>query len=107
MVFDGYDSGPSTKDHEHDHRTKTTPSDIQVNETLPVYCNQLAFLSNGNNKSQFITLLHRFLLLAGHTVYQAVSDADTDIIRAALDNLSSGKITTVVADDTDILVLLV
>ena len=46
-------------------------------------------------------------MLAGHTVYQAVGDADTDIIRAALDSLSSGKITTVVADDTDILVLLV
>ena len=34
VVFDGYDSGPSTKDHEHDRRTKTTAPDIQGNETV-------------------------------------------------------------------------
>ena len=106
-MFDGYGNGPSTKDHEHERRAKVTAPDIQVSESLPIYNNQSTFLSNSNNKKQFIDLLHKYLVDAGHTVIQAVSDADTDIVKAALYHLNLGLVTTVVADDTDVLVLLV
>ena len=45
-------------------------------------------------------------LYPGHAVIQSVSYADTLIVSAAIDLASDGKHTTVIADDTDILVLL-
>ena len=81
--------------------------DIQVRESLPIYSNQAMFLSNSNNKKQFIDLLRKYFVEDGLTVHQAVSDADTDIVKAALHYLNLGLITTVVPDDTDVLVLMV
>ena len=42
----------------------------------------------------------------GHAVIQSESDADTQIVSAAIALASDGKHTAVIADDTDILVLL-
>ena len=58
------------------------------------------------NKVQFINLLSHYLRLDGHAVIQSESDADTQIVSAAIALASDGKHTTVNADDTDILVLL-
>jgi len=107
VVFDGYNSGPTTKDHEHFRRSVMSAPNIQVTELHQVHLNQTAFLSNGNNKSQFIKLLSKHPTDDGHIVTQATGDADTDIAKAAIDIAASGKAVTVVADDTDVLVLLV
>jgi hypothetical protein len=82
-------------------------ADIEVTEIKPVHSSQQAFLANGNNKSQFIALLSKHLVDDGHTVRQAVGDADTDIVQAALEVAALKQVVTVVADDTDVLVLLV
>ena len=42
----------------------------------------------------------------GHAVIQSENDADTQIVSAVIALASGGKHTTVIADDTDILVLL-
>ncbi len=68
--------------------------------------NQQLFLANEKNKVQFINLLSHYLWLDGHAVIQSESDADTQIVSAAVALASDGKHTTVIADDTDILVLL-
>ncbi len=68
--------------------------------------NQQLFLANEKNKVQFINLLSHYLRLDGHAVIQNKGDADSQIVSAAIALASDGKHTAVIADDTDILVLL-
>jgi hypothetical protein len=107
VIFDGYANGPSTKDHEHQRRSMKSVANVKLDASMSIHTNQQAFLANPVNKSQFITLLSHCLEAVGHRVWQAANDADTDIVRAALEMASSRRLTAVVADDTDILVLLV
>ena len=72
---------------------------------MTAYPKQHEFLANDRNKSQFIDLLKQRLSRDGHNVKQSEYDADTLIVKSALDLAHSGYVTTVVADDTDILVL--
>ena len=67
---------------------------------------QQIFMSNENNKSQFILLLSKYLRLDGYVVHTADGDADTMIVTCALQYASQGSDVNVVADDTDVLVLL-
>ena len=55
---------------------------------------------------QFIKLLEQALSKEGHTIQYSTGDADTLIVSTALKLAGSGKKTTVVADDADILVIL-
>ena len=59
---------------------------------------QHEFLANDRNKSQFIDLLKQRLSRDGHNVKQSEYDADTLIVKSALDLAHSGYVTTVVAD---------
>src|SRR6218665_316434 len=106
-VFDGYLSGPSTKDHEHQRRSTKMAAMVSINNDAIVHDNQQAFLANSYNKSCFIEFLMKEFKNSGFCVMQAPSDADTLIVRVALDIATSGQYVTVVADDTDVLVLLV
>ena len=55
IVFDGYNNGPSTKDHEHLRQTsKTSAPNITVEENKMVSHNQEVFLCNEHNKDQLI-----------------------------------------------------
>lgn len=108
VVFDGYGNGPSTKDHEHLRRSgKASAPNITVDETIVASYGQESFLSSGHNKDQLIKLLMQHLSGAGHTVIQSTDDADCDIVKAALTRATENQQVIVVADDTDILVLLV
>ena len=68
--------------------------------------NQQLFIANEKNKVQFINLLSHYLRLDGHAGIQSESDADTQIVSAAIALASDGKHTTMIADDIDSLVLL-
>jgi hypothetical protein len=108
VVFDGYGNS-STKDHEHERHLVTTAktcTDVVVAENVLVRCKQNEFLANGLNKMNFITLLSKHLTAEGIAVRQAKDDADTEIVKAALELASQQQVTAVVADDTDVLVLL-
>jgi 5'-3' exonuclease len=107
VVFDGYCTGPTTKDHEHDRRSLKAAPDIVFDESMPVYSNQSAFLANECNKKIFVTFLIHHLQAAGCIVYQAKNDADTLIVNTALQIAKQNQPVTVVANDTDVLVLLV
>lgn len=106
IVFDGYETGPSIKDHEHSRRAAKSSPDIVFDCNIPAYKNQGAFLSNSRNKAQFVAFLITSLQIKGYTVYQAKDDADTLIVEKALEFAHTNDV-TVVANDTDILVLLV
>ena len=106
IVFDGYDQGPSIKDHEHLRRVQKKCADIQLAESMKASVDQQTFLSNMKNKSQFITLLSHYLKADGQIVNNSTGDADTMIVASALQFAVQGNTTTVVADDTDVLVLL-
>lgn len=79
---------------------------IQLAESMKASVDQQTFLSNMKNKSQFITLLSHYLKADGQIVNNSTGDADTMIVASALQFAAQGNTTTVVADDTDVLVLL-
>ena len=107
IVFDGYVYGPSTKDHEHQRRIRKTCADIHLNDSMIAHNNQQVFLSNNKNKNQFVQLLSHYLRQDSQIVYNSTGDADIMIVKCALDFAAQGNEVTVVADDTDILVLLI
>jgi len=73
---------------------------------MTAYRDQNAFLANERNKSAFISILVTRLRAAGHTVHQATDDADTLVVKEALKLATAKKVVSVIANDTDILVLL-
>lgn len=106
VVFDGYTK--SIKDHEHQRREALakTSADIKVNSSNKVYSNQEAFLTNKHNKEQFIHQLSNHLRDEGHEVINCIEDADTSIVSTALVIAKSNPV-TVIADDADIIFMLV
>ena len=107
VVFDGYDDPTSTKSSEHKRRKLTNGSsqDIIINIENEVPCSKERFLSNSNNKKQLISLLSAAFQRDGQQVYECKGDADTKIVSTALKVSKTSK-TTVVADDTDVAVML-
>ena len=95
-----------SRDHEHLRRVKKVCADIQLCESMEAYRNQEVFLTNEKNKHQFIVLISQYLRDDGQAVHQSPGDADTMIVKCALQYEIEGSEVNVVADDTDVLVLL-
>ena len=109
VVFDGYRNGPSTKDHEHVRRTmKSTMSvDMSVNLHNSIGdVTQKSFLSNTNNKDNFIGLLAHALSCNGHNVVRCERNADTSVVSNVLDFACSGMDVSLIAADADLLMML-
>ena len=104
VVFDGY--GSSTKDHDHLRRTKNACCDIQIRLDLKIIIAREKFLDNKNNKAQLVLLLAETFSRNGISVQQCSDDADTSIVRAALDEARESPV-EVRAEDTDVLVMLI
>ena len=85
VVFYGYSSGLSIKDHEHERMKGKSATDIKLCETMTAHSKQHKFLANDRNKTQFIDLLKQHLSRDGHNVKQSENDADTLIVKSALD----------------------
>ena len=109
IIFDGYDKIGVTKDHEHQRRmmAKKACADIKVSLANPVSSNQADFLSNNFNKSQFVKLLSEFLAVEGNIVTNCEEDADAIIAKKALELSKEYSQVNVIADDTDVFVMLV
>jgi hypothetical protein len=110
VVFDGYDCGPTIKDHEHLRRcgkvSRMAP-DVKLTLTGDVAFDQEVFLANAKNKHEFIGYLCEFLQASDIKVIRSTGDADTDITATALEIAQSGTTVVVYADDTDVLTLLI
>ena len=106
IVFDGYQDGPSTKDHEHGQRAmkskKSPDASVHLEDSIGDISQQ-AFLANSNNKKCFIELLVRALCSNGHDVLQCRGDADTSLVSTVLDFVYAGENVCLIATDTNLL----
>jgi len=107
IVFDSYSDAPSTKGVEQNRRAmKLQSTEILFTDDMPITIYQERFLTNGKNKARFIQGLTGHLELAGIQVKHAVADADTLIVRTAIE-LSTNNTVSVVGTDVDLLILLI
>ncbi|KAK6176032.1 hypothetical protein SNE40_014396 [Patella caerulea] len=105
MVFDGY-GGPSTKDTTHQRRKTTSVTNtVNITDTTKFVGKKEDFLSNENNKKSLIDMIIVRLRQSNCHVVQAKGDADFDIVKAAV-TMSTTKSTTLIGEDTDLLILL-
>jgi len=65
------------------------------------------FLANEHNKAAFVSLLVSCLEAAGHTIHTASDDDDALVVTQALNLAKDKKVVSVIANDKDILVMLV
>lgn len=107
IVFDGYQISNTKADERLRRGMKNYCVDIMFSDAMPVTVSQEKFLANGNNKSRFIAALTSILQNSGYAVRQAVADADTLIVRTAVELSRTQPNVSVVGDDTDLLVLLI
>ena len=109
VVFDGYQDGPSIKDHEHFRRLMkaTVSPNVSVHmENSVGSTSQKAFLGNISNKQCLIDLLAVALESNGHSVVKCNNDADTAIVSTVLDYACENKDVCLVGADTDLLIML-
>ena len=104
IVFDGYKS--SIKDHEQQRRGETF-ANIVFKPRNEVNYKQSEFLSNNNNKTALIKALALKLRAIGHVVVECEGDANRTIAKKGIEVARERKSANVVADDTDILFMLV
>ena len=109
VIFDTYDVA-TTKDPEQKRRRLQQAScpDVVVTNRTPVPSNKTAFLSNKTNKQNLIKLLSVHLEEAGISVEHAGDEGDADvvIVKKALEISENQQPVHVIADDADILILL-
>lgn len=105
VVFDGYLDTPSIKDNTHDRRQQKHHPKVSV--TLETIFNgkKDEFLSNGHNKQRLINLISEKLKEHGCKVINTDGDADYHIVKAAI-AASETQTTTLIGEDTDLLILL-
>ena len=96
----------TTKDETHQRRAGSEIGvDIDFTPDMLLRMKKKAFLANPRNKQKFIDLLSSLLKDNGIDVKQSPGDADYDIFMSACRAALETDV-VVVADDTDILVLL-
>ena len=109
IVFDGYRSGPSTKDNAHLRRSKgKTGKRVKIGPSKVMNGKKddiLIFLLHKENKHEFIEMLASSFNEKDIECIQAEADADVLISKTAIRHARS-KSTTVIAEDTDVLFLL-
>ena len=106
VVLDGYKSEPDTKDVAHLRRTKgKVGTHVKLSTDTPLHMKKEVFLNNQENKQAFIYMLCVCLTSDGINVLHAQGDADTMIVDTAI-NLARQNPTTVIGEDTDLLVFL-
>ena len=108
IVFDGYKS--STKDEERQRRSMQGSIEVVFQLHNEVQCKQLEFLANSNKKKcdsfRVWRLCSKNMAIKRQFVIELAQDADLTTVENALKIANDGSHATVVADDTDILVML-
>ncbi len=108
VVLDGYRNGPSRKDTTQNQRAGMhVGATVQVSGSMVFDGRNEDFLSNKENEQWFITLLSDHLTFHGCHTEHARTDADLLIVQTAIAAANrTTKSTVLLADDTDILILL-
>lgn len=105
IVFDGYEEGPSIKDNTHLRRGHGIQPVVNFITDTQFSGKKENFLSRDSNKQSLIRLVSAELRNRGCTVVNAPGDADVEIVKAAV-STSLLHTTTLVGEDTDLLILL-
>ena len=105
VVFDGYLGRPSVKDSTHRRRQQKHHPKVSFTSATEFSGKKEEFLSEGCNKQGLIHMISDGLREKGCTVINAEGDADRDIVKAAIAS-SEHQITTLIGEDTDLLILL-
>ena len=106
IVFDGYSQESTTKTVTHQKRARGHDSvRVKIAPDLPMKMDKKSFLSNKSNKQDFINMLSDEMRKRDIATIHAEDDADLLIVQTAV-NMAMYKTTFVIAEDTDILVLL-
>ena len=90
VIFDGINK--STKDHEHHRRCKHLSGNITINNELPHIIPRTKFLDNAHNKNQLIAAVVDRMKEKGINAYQCRDDADTDVVKAVLEDACNGSV---------------
>ncbi len=104
-MFDGYDEGPSIKDNTHDRQGRNVHPIVSFTAETELSGKKEDFLSRDKNKANTIALISTALIKRGCHVIQSLGDADVDIARAAVERAHHCS-TTLVGEDTDLMILL-
>lgn len=107
VVFDGYHSGPSTKDETHRRRIGSSiGTKVVFSENTVFKSKKEDFLKNVENKQNFINLLSQKMNETGSCqAINAHDDADVLIVKTAIAS-AADNFTILIGEDTDLLVLL-
>lgn len=104
VVFDGYQDTPSTKDSTHQRRQQRNHLLVSVTPGTVFNGKKEDFLSKGSNKQALIDIISTRLREKGCSVVNCSGDADTEIVSVAITASEYGS-TTLISEDTDLLVL--
>ena len=104
VVFDGY-LNSNTKDLTHEKRYPIKSLRIKIDDDMKSDCRKELFLSNPENKQDFINILGQKLRSFGYTVIHHENDADVLIAEKVVE-LAKDQNIRVVCDDTDVFMLL-
>jgi hypothetical protein len=106
VVFDGYSAEPSTKDLTHIRRSKgLVAPKVVFTKDMPFKTKKDIFLTNTENKQQFINMLSSELVECGLETRHATDDADVLIVNTAVEYSTANEV-VLIGEDTDLLVLL-
>ncbi len=105
VVFDGYEEGPSIKDNTHQRRGHNSHPIVHFIADTEFSGKKDEFMSRDANKQRLIQMITAELRRSGCDVINAPGDADVDIVKAAVE-ASLVHPTTLIGEDTDLLVLL-
>lgn len=106
VVFDGY-SVMSTKGSEQDRRKqKKGCIDYEFTPSMVPQISQDTFLTSSKNKTQLIALLCEHFDRHDISWTRCESDADTEIVRTAIQKSSQSDKVIIICEDTDVLVIL-
>jgi hypothetical protein len=105
VVFDGYGEGPSIKDNTHHRRGNYMHPIVSFTPETEFSGKKDDFLACNQNKANIIALISTALTKRGCHVIQSPGDADIDIVKTTVQQ-SHHCTTTLVGEDTDLLILL-
>ena len=100
MVFDGYKSGPSTKDETHQRRTS---SQLNIGAEVNSKPADHEEKNHSKDKQKFLYFIGSELDKTGIKVQHSTSDVDCNVVSTACTMVKRRSV-TIVGDDTDLLV---
>ena len=105
IVFDGYGEGPSIKHNTHQRRGRNVHHVVSFTAQTELSGKKEEFLSRDTNKQTLIQKISDQLRERDCIVVNAHGDADVDIVNTVVET-SLQHTTTLIGEDTDLLVLL-